>query len=80
MWVRGFLQDDYGVNPWDVEWVVAREEKLEGIPYDPRIQVTYRRPDDSNAVLDLDAALLRGEVDAVTNGSLPATWARASDA
>lgn len=70
IWIRGFLQDDYGVDPWDVEWVVARREKIDDIPYDKRINVVYR-DDDSGAILNLDKELLRGNIDAVATGSLP---------
>lgn len=64
IWGRGLMQDEYGVNPWDVEWVVLRPEKTEGIPYDRRIQITRRTTQRGNAVLDMQDALLKGEIDA----------------
>jgi 4,5-dihydroxyphthalate decarboxylase len=70
IWVRGFLKDDFGVNPWDVEWVVARREKVTDIPYDTRIQVTYKAPGDPDAVIELNDALMRGRIDAIATGSI----------
>jgi 4,5-dihydroxyphthalate decarboxylase len=70
IWVRGFLQDDFGVNPWDVEWVVGRPEKLHGIPYNPSIRVTYESAESQDTALQLDETLARGEIDAYAATSI----------
>jgi 4,5-dihydroxyphthalate decarboxylase len=64
VWIRGFLHDDYGVDARDVEWVIGRQEKKSGIPYDPAIRVTYQGD------VDLDAALAEGKIDAVATAIL----------
>jgi ABC-type nitrate/sulfonate/bicarbonate transport system substrate-binding protein len=65
VWTRGFLADDYGVRPSDVEWVTMRQEKVPGIPYDPSIRVV-REPD-----IDLEAALVSGHIDALAYAAIP---------
>lgn len=63
VWIRGFLKDDFGVDAHDVEWVTERTEKVPGIPHDPRIVVHH--PDS----IDLEHALLAGEIDAVATAA-----------
>jgi 4,5-dihydroxyphthalate decarboxylase len=65
VWTRGFLADDYGVSPSDVEWVTLRQEKIDGIPYDRAIRVR-REPG-----IDLEAALIDGRIDALTYAAIP---------
>lgn len=64
VWIRGFLQDDYGVHARDCEWVLGRQAKNPGIPYDPAIKVT------AQGDVDLDELLVQGEIDALTSAGL----------
>ena len=66
IWIRGFLNDDYGVSARDVRWVLGRKEKVAGIPCDPAIEVSF------NDKLDLEAALEQGDIDALMTTFLPA--------
>lgn len=72
LWVRGILEDEYGVRPEDIEWVTGgeerpdREEKLPVAPPGVRI-----RP--LGAGQTLSHALLAGEIDAVIAPRAPST-------
>lgn len=57
VWIRGMLNDEYAVQPRDMQWFSRREEKLEA---DRGGVVINSLPGGS-----LDAALVSGEIDAV---------------
>jgi 4,5-dihydroxyphthalate decarboxylase len=59
LYVRGFLQDDYGVGLGDVEWHTEVEEDL---PFTPPAHVSMQVIKEHDTVNDM---LLRGELDAV---------------
>ena len=64
VWVKGFLQHDYGVQPQDATWVIGRPVRripaLEGI-----------RLEQAPAGVSLEALLERGDVDALISVMLP---------
>lgn len=74
VWVRGFLQDEYGVAPEDVEWVTGgykqpgREER-EPLSLAPRIRCVPAGPGKN-----LNRMLLDGEIDALISARVPAIW------
>ena len=64
VWVKGFLQHDYGVQPQDATWVIGRPVRripaLEGI-----------RLEQAPAGVSLEALLERGDIDALISVMLP---------
>lgn len=70
IWVRGFLEDDYGVAPSDVTWVVPEPLPVGGadnIPVDlPDVDIESVEPKPW-----LDERLADGEVDALVTARLP---------
>jgi 4,5-dihydroxyphthalate decarboxylase len=73
VWIRGFLQDDYGVSPRDVHWLrggmyaPGRVEKMGvGIP--------GVRIDSIGSEQTLSAMLAAGQVDAVIGARAPSTY------
>jgi 4,5-dihydroxyphthalate decarboxylase len=75
LWIRGLLQDDYGVRPQDVEWF---EGGLEG--YRPeRLVVEMDGPVRVQRIVpgqNLDAMLQAGEIDALLGASQPPSFQR----
>lgn len=70
LWVRGILQDVYGVSPQDLRWVVGGQEqagRTERIPIElpPSIDVTAVTGDTLNAML------ARRELDAIISPRFP---------
>ena len=65
VWVRGFLQHDYGVLPEDLNWVVGAPVRP-GVKIPERIHIERTSPDRS-----LDAMLEQGEVDALLGVTFP---------
>ncbi len=71
VWVRAFLEHDYGVSPREVEWFTGsvneagREERLPLEP-PPGVCLTPIGPDRT-----LNDMLLRGEIDALMSTALP---------
>ena len=71
VWVRAFLEHDYGVSPRDVEWFTGsvneagREERL---PLDPPPGVTLTAIGPDRSLNDM---LLRREIDALMSTALP---------
>jgi len=74
VWLRGFLQDDYGVRPQDVSWLTGglespgRKEKVP-LQLPPEIRVEAI-PESKN----LSAMLVAGEVDALITAQVPAPY------
>jgi 4,5-dihydroxyphthalate decarboxylase len=64
-WVRGLLQDEYGVDPEDLRWYVAREEKL---PVELTEGLEKQVVD---AADDLEAMLESGRLDALVSTLIP---------
>jgi 4,5-dihydroxyphthalate decarboxylase len=71
VWVRGILEDDYGIAPSDVIWVVPEPIPVgtaDNIPVElpPHVTVESVDPDPS-----LDRRLVDGELDALVTARLP---------
>jgi 4,5-dihydroxyphthalate decarboxylase len=64
VWVRGFLANDYGVRPQDVDWVIGRPVRTIKPP--EAIRCEFMRPDTT-----LEAMLERGEIDALVSVMIP---------
>jgi 4,5-dihydroxyphthalate decarboxylase len=77
-WIRGILEDEYGVTPGDIEWVIARKDSSSG--ESGKISAQEQRiPDgisvsDGTAGLDESELLLSGEVDALFHAATPAAY------
>ena len=67
VWVRGFLQQDYGVKPADVQWVAGRPIREIRQPPGIRLEFTSER---------LDEMLERGALDALVSVTLPRALGR----
>lgn len=71
VWIRGILEDDYGLDPADLDWTVA-----EPLPIGSMDRIPVTLPDAlhvrSVAVdTDLERLLLEGDVDALITARLP---------
>jgi 4,5-dihydroxyphthalate decarboxylase len=62
VWVRGFLQHDYGVRPQDVSWVAGKPIRAIRPPEGVRLEFTDE---------PLEALLERGDIDALVSVVLP---------
>jgi 4,5-dihydroxyphthalate decarboxylase len=71
MWMRGILQDDYGIAPEDMQWVAGEPEGA-GFAPPPGLKLTCANKDSEQLLLD-------GEVDALIAPNIPASF-RAGDA
>jgi 4,5-dihydroxyphthalate decarboxylase len=67
VWVRGFLQQDYGVRPGDIHWVAGRPIREIRQPPGIRLEFTAER---------LEEMLERGELDALVSVTLPRALGR----
>ena len=74
-WIRGLLQDEYGVSPNDVQWVISRKDSSAGeagkisaqenqVPEGVKVALGPAGVDESDL-------LLRGEVDALFHAATP---------
>jgi 4,5-dihydroxyphthalate decarboxylase len=75
LWIRGLLQDDYGVRPQDVEWFEGglesyRPERL-AVEMAGPVRVQRIGPEQT-----LDAMLQAGEIDALLGASQPPSFQR----
>jgi 4,5-dihydroxyphthalate decarboxylase len=74
VWLRGFLQDDYGVRPQDVYWFTGglesseRKEKV-SLKLPPEIKI-----ENIPAGKNLSDMLVAGEVDALLTAQVPASY------
>jgi 4,5-dihydroxyphthalate decarboxylase len=66
VWVRGFLQHEYGVRPEDVTWVIGRPVRAIKPPEGIRIE-------HMSTETTLEAMLERGEIDALASVMIPKT-------
>ena len=74
-WIRGILQDEYGVKPEDVEWVLARKDSSAGVSGKVSAQenvipegISIRQGPPG---LDESELLVSGEVDALFHAVIP---------
>ena len=77
-WIRGIFEDEYGLKPSDVEWVVAAQDSSAGEAGKISAQEN-RLPDDINVStatpgLDESELLVTGEVDALFHAATPAAY------
>jgi 4,5-dihydroxyphthalate decarboxylase len=78
VWVRGFLQDDYGIAPKDVEWFVGGQEEP-----GRRERLTIQLPSEINlsAIPEdktLSGLLEAGEIDALIAARIPSCYSKKS--
>ncbi len=64
VWVRGFLQHEYGVRPEDISWVVGKPIRAIKPPEGIRLEVL-------SGAKTLEAMLEQGEIDALVSVMLP---------
>ena len=64
VWVRGFLQHEYGVRPEDISWVVGRPIRAIKPPEGIRLEVL-------SGEKTLETMLQQGEIDALVSVMLP---------
>lgn len=62
VWIRGFLQHDYGVKPEDVRWLAGRGVRPIAAPRGVVLEHTRE---------DLEELLVRGEIDALASVMIP---------
>ena len=74
-WIRGILQDEYGVKPTDIQWVITSKDSAQGqtggaskwermLPKDLKVTYAPRDKDESDL-------LLAGDVDAIFHPAEP---------
>lgn len=77
-WIRGILEDEYGVTPTDVEWVVATDDSSSGESGAVSDQEKFLPEGISIATgppgMDESELLLSGEVDALFHAATPAAY------
>jgi 4,5-dihydroxyphthalate decarboxylase len=73
VWIRGFLQDDYGVRPADCRWSTGGLEqtgRIEKVPIQiPGVQIDPIGPDQT-----LSAMIASGEIDALMGARAPSSF------
>ncbi len=79
-WIRGILQDEYGVTPQDVEWVIANKDSSAAEAGKISAQEQHL-PEGINvssgkAGLDESELLLSGEVDALFHAATPTAYVK----
>lgn len=78
VWVRGFLQDDYGIAPRDVEWLVGGQEepgRRERLPIQLPSEIKLSAiPEDRT----LSGLLEAGEIDALIAARIPSCYSKQS--
>lgn len=75
-WIRGVLQDEYGVKPEDLHWVVASKESSAGLTGGASSWENVSPPDSVRITsappgMDESDLLLNGEVDAIFHAAEP---------
>lgn len=73
VWIRGFLEDDYGIRPSDLRWFQGGLEqtgRIEKVPIQiPGLEITPIGPDQT-----LSAMLAAGEIDALMGARTPSSF------
>ena len=77
VWIRGFLQHDFGVPPEAIDWVVGEQEMPGRLPVDPLASILA---DPLGPGESLDAMLETGKIDALVTVYLPSSFRRGSPA
>jgi 4,5-dihydroxyphthalate decarboxylase len=72
LWVRGMLQHGYDISPDKVKWFTEREERL---PFTAPKRVHIERIPKGK---DLDSMLVKGEIDALIEPTIPSSIAQKS--
>ena len=74
-WIRGLLQDEYGVTPNDVQWVVSKKDSASKDTGDPSefesVLPDGLKIEDGAAGMDESDLLVEGEVDALFHAAEP---------
>ncbi len=74
-WIRGLLQDEYGLKPTDVEWVTSRQDSSAGVSGKASAQESVVPKGISvsqgPAGMDESELLVAGEVDALFHAAVP---------
>ncbi len=76
VWVRGLLQDDYGVSPRDLRWVSGGLEtpgRIEKVPFRPAAGVSLESAPEGKT---LSGMLEEGGIDAIIAPQAPSCFAR----
>ena len=77
-WIRGIMEDEYGVSPNDVEWVTAKKDSSADAAGKVSAQETMVPEGISMAFgpegMDESEMLLEGEVDALFHAATPAAY------
>lgn len=71
VWLRGILQEEYGVEPGEYQWVTPAPEGA-GFVIPPGISVTVR----PGEMKDMEEMLFSGEIDGLITPVLPEAWYR----
>lgn len=82
-WIRGILQDEYGISPEDVEWVYSRKDSSAGVAGKASAQENVF-PDNISirpgpAGVDESDLLATGEVDALFHAAIPRAFVEGHD-
>lgn len=76
VWLRGFLQDDYGVRPSDVHWLTGgleSSERKEKVALSLPPEITIENIASGKTLSDM---LVSGEVDALLTAQVPAPYVK----
>lgn len=74
VWVRGLLQDEYGVSPSDVEWVTGGYEQPGRTEREPLVLPPQIRCVSAGPNKTLGRMLVDGEIDALISARIPSVW------
>jgi 4,5-dihydroxyphthalate decarboxylase len=78
VWIRGFLQDEFGVRPRDIQWFIGgqeepgRKERVD-LKLSPDISLSAVAPDKT-----LNGMLESGEIDCLISARIPSCFAKGS--
>ncbi len=77
-WIRGLLQDEYGVSPQDIEWVLSNKDSSAGaagkISAEEQVVPDGINASYGTAGLDESDLLISGEVDALFHAAEPKAY------
>lgn len=78
VWIRGFLQDDYGVKPTDVTWVTGGLEtsgRADRVDFELPSNLRFEEVPEGSS---LSRMLENGEIDALITAPMPSSWVNRS--